>query len=152
MNKIKNVFLKRIPQNTMSLFDTVHFKQLCTKWLHEFLVYKNVMIYFYVCVCIVGEQQSEFSSSDKSGRGQEAISTRLSVVSRVPFTEEQLFSIFDIVPGLEYCEVQRDPYSNYGKMIVLLLLSLLCFFLLLFLSMTHFYTVYVPRSLYFIFF
>lgn len=81
-----------------------------------------------MCVCIVGEQQSEFSSSDKSGRGQEAISTRLSVVSRVPFTEEQLFSIFDIVPGLEYCEVQRDPYSNYGKMIVLLLLSLLWFF------------------------
>lgn len=64
---------------------------------------------------IVGEQQSDFSSFDKNdNRGQEAISKRLSVVSRVPFTEEQLFSIFDIVPGLEYCEVQRDPYSNYG--------------------------------------
>lgn len=80
------------------------------------------------CVCIVGEQQSEFPSFDKSDRGQEAISRRLSVVSRAPFTEEQLFSIFDIVPGLEYCEVQRDPYSNYGKMIVLLLLSLLWVF------------------------
>ncbi|XP_032493257.1 RNA-binding protein 45 isoform X1 [Phocoena sinus] len=67
----------------------------------------------------VGEQQSEFSSFDKNdNRGQESISKRLSVVSRVPFTEEQLFSIFDIVPGLEYCEVQRDPYSNYGHGVV----------------------------------
>jgi hypothetical protein len=68
-------------------------------------------------IYIVGEQQSEFSTFDKNdSRGQEAVSKRLSVVSRVPFTEEQLFSIFDIVPGLEYCEVPRDPYSNYGKM------------------------------------
>ncbi|XP_023599211.1 RNA-binding protein 45 [Myotis lucifugus] len=65
------------------------------------------------------EQQPEFSNFDKNdNRGQEAISKRLSVVSRVPFTEEQLFSIFDIVPGLEYCEVQRDPYSNYGHGVV----------------------------------
>ncbi|XP_042544282.1 RNA-binding protein 45 isoform X1 [Dipodomys spectabilis] len=65
------------------------------------------------------EQQSEFSSFDKNdNRGQEAISKRLSVVSRVPFTEEQLFSIFDIIPGLEYCEVQRDPYSSYGHGVV----------------------------------
>uniref|UniRef100_G1P5J4 RNA binding motif protein 45 n=1 Tax=Myotis lucifugus TaxID=59463 RepID=G1P5J4_MYOLU len=67
----------------------------------------------------IGEQQPEFSNFDKNdNRGQEAISKRLSVVSRVPFTEEQLFSIFDIVPGLEYCEVQRDPYSNYGHGVV----------------------------------
>ncbi|XP_058405303.1 RNA-binding protein 45 isoform X1 [Diceros bicornis minor] len=66
-----------------------------------------------------GKWESEFSSFDKNdNRGQEAISKRLSVVSRVPFTEEQLFSIFDIVPGLEYCEVQRDPYSNYGHGVV----------------------------------
>ncbi|XP_006866743.1 PREDICTED: RNA-binding protein 45 [Chrysochloris asiatica] len=65
------------------------------------------------------EQQPEFSSFEKNdNRGQEAISKRLSVVSRVPFTEEQLFSIFDIIPGLEYCEVQRDPYSNYGHGVV----------------------------------
>nr|XP_023398817.1 RNA-binding protein 45 [Loxodonta africana] len=65
------------------------------------------------------EQQPEFASFEKNdNRGQEAISKRLSVVSRVPFTEEQLFSIFDIVPGLEYCEVQRDPYSNYGHGVV----------------------------------
>ncbi|KAB1278457.1 RNA-binding protein 45 [Camelus dromedarius] len=78
---------------------------------------RNLKIAFFSN--IVGEQQSEFSSFDKNdSRGQEAISKRLSVVSRVPFTEEQLFSIFDIVPGLEYCEVQRDPYSNYGHGVV----------------------------------
>lgn len=77
---------------------------------------------------LVGEQQPEFSNFDKNdNRGQEAISKRLSVVSRVPFTEEQLFSIFDIVPGLEYCEVQRDPYSNYGKIISILFLNIMCF-------------------------
>ncbi|XP_021505174.1 RNA-binding protein 45 [Meriones unguiculatus] len=66
-----------------------------------------------------GEQQSEFSSFDKNdSRDLEAISKRLSVTSRVPFTEEQLFSIFDIVPGLEYCEVHRDPFSNYGHGVV----------------------------------
>lgn len=65
---------------------------------------------------MIEEQQPEFSNFDKNdNRGQEAISKRLSVVSRVAFTEEQLFSLFDIVPGLEYCEVQRDPYLNYGK-------------------------------------
>ncbi|XP_036276625.1 RNA-binding protein 45 isoform X3 [Pipistrellus kuhlii] len=65
------------------------------------------------------KQQPEFSNVDKNdNRGQEAISKRLSVVSRVPFTEEQLFSIFDIVPGLEYCEVHRDPYLNYGHGVV----------------------------------
>ena len=85
---------------------------------------RNVKIFFFFC--IVGEQQSEFSSFDKNdNRGQEAISKRLSVVSRVPFTEEQLFSIFDIVPGLEYCEVQRDPYSNYGKIMSLLFVNVL---------------------------
>ncbi|XP_034352326.1 RNA-binding protein 45 isoform X2 [Arvicanthis niloticus] len=59
-----------------------------------------------------------FAFDKSDGRGQAAISTRLSVVSRVPFTEEQLFSIFDIVPGLEYCDVHRDPYSNYGHGVV----------------------------------
>ncbi|XP_020846709.1 RNA-binding protein 45 isoform X2 [Phascolarctos cinereus] len=64
-------------------------------------------------------EQPEFPSFEKNDiRGQETISKRLSVVSRVPFTQEQLCSIFDIVPGLEYCEVQRDPYSNYGHGVV----------------------------------
>ena len=85
---------------------------------------RNLKIYFF---SVVQEQPSEFSNFDKNdNRGQEAISKRLSVVSRVPFTEEQLFSIFDIVPGLEYCEVQRDPYSNYGKIMSVLFLSM-CF-------------------------
>ncbi|KAM6174696.1 LOW QUALITY PROTEIN: RNA-binding protein 45-like [Erethizon dorsatum] len=64
------------------------------------------------------DQQSEFPNFDNDNRGQEAISKRVSVVSRVPFTEEQLFSISDIVPGLEYCEVQQDPESNYSHGVV----------------------------------
>ncbi|XP_038607209.1 RNA-binding protein 45 isoform X2 [Tachyglossus aculeatus] len=64
-------------------------------------------------------EQTEFCNFEKNEtRGQESVSKRLSVVSRVPFTQEQLFGLFDIIPGLEYCEIQRDPYSNYGHGVV----------------------------------
>ncbi|XP_043931365.1 RNA-binding protein 45 [Protopterus annectens] len=48
-------------------------------------------------------------------RGHEGISRCLSVTSQVTLSQEQLFSLFDIVPGLEFCEIQRDPYSGYSK-------------------------------------
>lgn len=95
---------------------------------HKFKDFNVFPNFFFFWFLIFEEQQSDFSSFDKSdSRGQEAISKRLSVVSRVPFTEEQLFSIFDIVPGLEYCEVQRDPYSNYGKNNIYIILKYIVF-------------------------
>ncbi|XP_053554475.1 RNA-binding protein 45 isoform X2 [Bombina bombina] len=65
-------------------------------------------------------EQYDYSAYDKSGepRTQETVSKRLTVVSRVPLIQEQMYSLFDIVPGLEYCEVQRDLYSNYAHCIV----------------------------------
>lgn len=60
--------------------------------------------------------QPEFCSFEKTEtRIQEPVSKRLSVVSRLPFIQEQLFALFDLVPGLEYCDVQRDPHTNSGK-------------------------------------
>ncbi|XP_069081524.1 RNA-binding protein 45 isoform X2 [Pleurodeles waltl] len=51
-------------------------------------------------------------------RARDAVSKRLTVASRVSLIQEQLFNLFDLIPGLEYCEVQRDPYSNYGHAVI----------------------------------
>lgn len=61
--------------------------------------------------------QPEFCGFEKAEtRIQEPVSKRLSVVSRLPFIQEQLFALFDLIPGLEYCDVQRDPHTNSGKL------------------------------------
>uniref|UniRef100_UPI00398E72B6 RNA-binding protein 45 n=1 Tax=Pristiophorus japonicus TaxID=55135 RepID=UPI00398E72B6 len=59
-----------------------------------------------------GEMRAEIRSEM---RGGENISTCLSVSTRGVLTHEQVYSLFDIIPGLEYCEIQRDPYMGYGK-------------------------------------
>lgn len=33
------------------------------------------------------------------------------VSSRVPVAQEQIYSLFDLIPGMEYCEMQRDQYG-----------------------------------------
>nr|XP_021145499.1 RNA-binding protein 45 isoform X3 [Columba livia] len=63
--------------------------------------------------------QPEFCSFEKNeSRIQESVSKRLSVLSRLPFIQEQLFALFDLVPGLEYCDVQRDPHTNSGYAVI----------------------------------
>ncbi|CAN8218928.1 unnamed protein product [Coccothraustes coccothraustes] len=63
--------------------------------------------------------QPDFCSFEKAeARIQEPVSKRLSVVSRLPFIQEQLFALFDLVPGLEYCDVQRDPHTNSGYAVI----------------------------------
>ncbi|XP_039590027.1 RNA-binding protein 45 [Passer montanus] len=63
--------------------------------------------------------QPEFCGFEKAEtRIQEPVSKRLSVVSRLPFIQEQLFALFDLVPGLEYCDVQRDPHTNSGYAVI----------------------------------
>ncbi|XP_018417125.1 PREDICTED: RNA-binding protein 45 [Nanorana parkeri] len=64
--------------------------------------------------------QYDYAAFDKCGdsRSQETVSKRLTVVSRVPILQENLYSLFDLVPGLEYCEVQRDHYSAYSNAMV----------------------------------
>uniref|UniRef100_A0A8D0GNF2 RNA binding motif protein 45 n=1 Tax=Sphenodon punctatus TaxID=8508 RepID=A0A8D0GNF2_SPHPU len=63
--------------------------------------------------------QPEFCSLEKNEtRGREVISKRLSVISRLPFVQEQIFSLFDLVPGLEYCDTQRDVFSNQGHAVI----------------------------------
>lgn len=35
----------------------------------------------------------------------------LMVSTRAALTQEQIFALFDIIPGMEYCELQRDAYG-----------------------------------------
>ncbi|XP_040906559.1 RNA-binding protein 45 [Toxotes jaculatrix] len=35
----------------------------------------------------------------------------LMMSTRVALTQEQIFALFDIIPGMEYCELQRDAYG-----------------------------------------
>uniref|UniRef100_A0A8C5R1Z8 RNA binding motif protein 45 n=1 Tax=Leptobrachium leishanense TaxID=445787 RepID=A0A8C5R1Z8_9ANUR len=66
-------------------------------------------------------EQYDFSSYDKISDPRtppEVVSKRLTVISRVPLVQEQVYNLFDLIPGLEYCEVQRDLYSSYGHVVV----------------------------------
>ncbi|MEE6489763.1 hypothetical protein FKM82_015673 [Ascaphus truei] len=60
-------------------------------------------------------EQFDYSAYDKSG---EAVSKRLIVVSRLPLVQEQMYSLFNLVSGLEYCEVQPDLYMSYGVAVI----------------------------------
>ncbi|XP_073502977.1 RNA-binding protein 45 [Phyllobates terribilis] len=65
-------------------------------------------------------EQYDYSLYDKAGdgRGQESVSKRLTVVSRVPLVQDQIYSLFDLIPGLEFCEVQRDMFSSFAYAVV----------------------------------
>ncbi|XP_063789457.1 RNA-binding protein 45 isoform X2 [Pseudophryne corroboree] len=65
-------------------------------------------------------EQYDYPIYDKvpEARTQEAVSKRLTVMSRLPLVQEQLFVLFDLIPGLELCEVQRDLYAQYAHAIV----------------------------------
>ncbi|XP_032920038.1 RNA-binding protein 45 [Catharus ustulatus] len=63
--------------------------------------------------------QPEFCSFEKAEtRIQEPVSKRLLVVSRLPLIQEQLFALFDLIPCLEYCDVQRDAHNNSGYAVI----------------------------------
>ncbi|XP_040297251.1 LOW QUALITY PROTEIN: RNA-binding protein 45-like [Bufo bufo] len=61
-----------------------------------------------------------YNAYDKvsDARNQEGVSKRLNVVSRVPLVQDQLYSLFDLIPGLEFCEVQRDMYTTFAHAVV----------------------------------
>ncbi|KAG9477380.1 RNA-binding protein 45 isoform X2 [Eleutherodactylus coqui] len=65
-------------------------------------------------------EQYDYSLYDKASdaRNQENVSKRLTVVSRVPLVQDQLYNLFDLIPGLEYCDIQRDMYSAFSHAVV----------------------------------
>ncbi|XP_018601628.1 RNA-binding protein 45 [Scleropages formosus] len=53
------------------------------------------------------------------GRCSDIITRCLMVASRASLTQEQVYALFDLIPGMEYCEMQRDPYGfNKGQAMV----------------------------------
>lgn len=57
-----------------------------------------------------------FASSDAGSyggdyRSSDIITRCLMVSSRAALTQEQIYGLFDLIPGMDYCELQRDPYG-----------------------------------------
>ncbi|XP_051936222.1 RNA-binding protein 45-like isoform X1 [Hippocampus zosterae] len=46
-----------------------------------------------------------------AGSGGTDLTRCLMVSTRAGLTQEQIFALFDIIPGMEYCELQRDAYG-----------------------------------------
>ncbi|KAK3543727.1 hypothetical protein QTP70_027137 [Hemibagrus guttatus] len=56
-----------------------------------------------------GAESSSYTAGD--GWNSDLITRCLMVSSRVPVAQEQIYSLFDLIPGMEYCEMQRDQYG-----------------------------------------
>ncbi|XP_038670777.1 RNA-binding protein 45-like [Scyliorhinus canicula] len=58
----------------------------------------------------------EFSSLETNEiRGDERRrKSRRDVSTRCMLTHEQIYSLFDVIPGIEFCEIQRDPKIGYA--------------------------------------
>lgn len=44
-------------------------------------------------------------------RGTDIITRCLMVSSRASITQDQVYSLFDLIPGMDYCEMQQDSYG-----------------------------------------
>uniref|UniRef100_A0A3P8YZ58 RRM domain-containing protein n=1 Tax=Esox lucius TaxID=8010 RepID=A0A3P8YZ58_ESOLU len=52
-------------------------------------------------------------------RSSDIITRCLMVSSRASVTQEQVYGLFDLIPGMDYCEMQRDPYGlNKGHAVI----------------------------------
>ncbi|XP_061693218.1 RNA-binding protein 45 [Syngnathoides biaculeatus] len=47
----------------------------------------------------------------RGGSGGADLTRCLMVSTRAALSQEQIFALFDIIPGMEYCELQRDAYG-----------------------------------------
>jgi len=68
----------------------------------------SLAVYEYKIPYLIGDpsnyQMTDYRSSD--------VMTRcLMLSSRAAITQEQVFALFDIIPGMDYCELQRDAYG-----------------------------------------
>lgn len=64
----------------------------------------------------MGMNSYPFTASDQGSyggdyRSSDIITRCLMVSSRAAVTQEQIYGLFDLVPGMDYCELQRDPYG-----------------------------------------
>ncbi|XP_015214531.1 RNA-binding protein 45 isoform X1 [Lepisosteus oculatus] len=70
-----------------------------------------------------GMNAYQFAEAVNYGMGEmrstDIITRCLLVSSRASITQEQVYSLFDLIPGMDYCEMQRDPYGfNKGQAMV----------------------------------
>lgn len=60
-------------------------------------------------MCAAGAESGSYSAGE--GWNSDLITRCLMVSSRAPIAQEQIYSLFDLIPGMEYCEMQRDQYG-----------------------------------------
>ncbi|XP_034754021.1 RNA-binding protein 45 isoform X2 [Etheostoma cragini] len=53
----------------------------------------------------------DYRSGDRLGDRPGDFTRCLMISTRATLTQEQIFALFDIIPGMEYCELQRDSYG-----------------------------------------
>uniref|UniRef100_A0A3Q2QMW0 RNA binding motif protein 45 n=1 Tax=Fundulus heteroclitus TaxID=8078 RepID=A0A3Q2QMW0_FUNHE len=76
---------------------------------------------------VLAEPRSKNNSSEDAGRSRggdyssadppnqypiSELTRSLILTTRAALTQEQIFALFDIIPGMEYCELQRDSYGH----------------------------------------
>ncbi|TRY88850.1 hypothetical protein DNTS_016934 [Danionella cerebrum] len=66
------------------------------------------------------ESSSSYSGGGGGGDSWSSDITHCLVVSsRATITQEQIYSLFDLIPGMDYCEMQRDQYGfSKGQVVV----------------------------------
>lgn len=66
-----------------------------------------------VSLIVVWFRAAHESSSYATGDtwSSDVITRCLLVSSRVAVTQEQIYGLFDLIPGVDFCEMQRDQYS-----------------------------------------
>ncbi|KAG7283516.1 hypothetical protein CRUP_012576 [Coryphaenoides rupestris] len=57
----------------------------------------------------MGGDPSNYQMTDY--RSSDVMTRCLMLSSRAAITQEQVFALFDIIPGMDYCELQRDAYG-----------------------------------------
>uniref|UniRef100_A0A3B5MH92 RRM domain-containing protein n=1 Tax=Xiphophorus couchianus TaxID=32473 RepID=A0A3B5MH92_9TELE len=58
---------------------------------------------------ILAEPRSKNNSSEDYSAG--GFTRSLMMSTRAALTQEQIFALFDLIPGMEYCELHRDSYG-----------------------------------------
>uniref|UniRef100_A0A8C2G7A7 RNA binding motif protein 45 n=1 Tax=Cyprinus carpio TaxID=7962 RepID=A0A8C2G7A7_CYPCA len=81
---------------------------------------KSKLVWFppvLLCLVFGSHESSSYATGDTWS--SDVITRCLLVSSRVAVTQEQIYGLFDLIPGMDFCEMQRDQYSfSKGQVLV----------------------------------
>lgn len=77
-------------------------------YIYIFIYIWNVQTHLKESVSLASVDPSNYQTVDYRAGD---FTRCLMISTRAALTQEQLFALFDIIPGMEYCELQRDAYG-----------------------------------------